>query len=51
VPSRVLRHPESRRDHARRSEPEAGLLTIEPEEVLAAVDELLGSQRSPAVQA
>jgi heptosyltransferase-1 len=46
VPFCVLRHPESRRDHARRSAPEAGLLTIEPEEVLAAVDELLGSGRS-----
>jgi heptosyltransferase-1 len=41
VPFRVLRHPESQRDHARRSAPEAGLLTIEPEEVLAAVDEVL----------
>jgi heptosyltransferase I len=55
VPFRVLRHPESRRDHARRSTPEAGLLTIEPEEVLAAVEELLGSQGTaagrPAVQA
>jgi heptosyltransferase-1 len=55
VPFRVLRHPESRRDHARRSAPEAGLLTIEPEEVLAAVEELLGSQGAtagrPAVQA
>jgi heptosyltransferase-1 len=48
VPFRVLRHPESRRDHARRSAPEAGLLTIEPEEVLAAVDELLGSKGNVA---
>jgi heptosyltransferase-1 len=48
VPFRVLRHPESRRDHARRSAPEAGLLTIEPEEVLAAVEELLGSLGTPA---
>jgi heptosyltransferase-1 len=32
-PNRVLRHPESVRDHARRSEPEAGLLTITPEAV------------------
>jgi heptosyltransferase I len=48
VPFRVLRHPESRRDHARRSAPEAGLLTIEPEEVLAAVDALLGTRTSPA---
>jgi heptosyltransferase-1 len=38
---RVLRHPESRRDHTRRREPEAGLLTISPEEVLAAAEELL----------
>jgi heptosyltransferase-1 len=54
VPSRVLRHPESRRDHARRSTPEAGLLTIEPEEVLSAVDELMGAESSAgdaAVQA
>ncbi len=55
VPFRVLRHPESRRDHARRSAPEAGLLTIEPEEVLAAVEDLLGSKGTaagrPAVQA
>jgi heptosyltransferase I len=47
VPFRVLRHPESRRDHARRSEPEAGLLTIGFDEVLAAVRDL----RSAAVQA
>jgi len=38
---RVLRHPESKRDHSRRSEPEAGLLTITPETVLQAADELL----------
>jgi heptosyltransferase I len=38
---RVLRHAESRRDHSRREEPEAGLLTIEAEEVLKAADELL----------
>lgn len=47
VPFRVLRHPESRRDHSRRSAPEAGLLTIEADEVLAAVNEL----RDTAVQA
>jgi heptosyltransferase-1 len=41
----VLRHPESRRDHTRRVEPEAGLLTITPEEVLAAAHGLL----SPAI--
>lgn len=38
---RVLRHPESRRDHARRSVPEAGLLTITPEAVMDAVMDLL----------
>ena len=38
---RVLRHPESKRDHSRRSEPEAGLLTIAPEAVLSAAIELL----------
>jgi heptosyltransferase-1 len=37
----VLRHPESVRDHARRSQPEAGLLTITPEAVTAAAFELL----------
>lgn len=39
--SRVLRSPNSRRDHSRRSEPEAGLLTITPEAVLQAAGELL----------
>lgn len=38
---KVLRSPISRRDHKRRPEPEAGLLTIEPEDVLQAADELL----------
>jgi len=38
---RVLRHPGSTRDHSRRSEPEAGLLTIMPEEVVAAAEQLL----------
>lgn len=42
VPFRVLRHPESKRDHARRVEPEAGLLTILPQQVFAAARELLG---------
>ncbi len=40
VPFRVLRHPESRRDHSRRRAPEAGLLTIGIDEVMAAVDAL-----------
>ena len=39
--SRVLRSPSSRRDHSRRPEPEAGLLTITPEAVLQAAGELL----------
>jgi heptosyltransferase I len=42
---RVLRHPESRRDHSRRAEPEAGLLTISPGEVWNAAMELLQDAR------
>ena len=42
--SRVLRSPDSRRDHSRRAEPEAGLLTITPEAVLRAADELLSEE-------
>ena len=38
---RVLRHPESKRDHSRRAEPEAGLLTISACEVWNAAMELL----------
>ena len=41
---RVLRSPESRRDHTRRPEPEAGLLTISPEQVLKAAEELLAEE-------
>lgn len=41
VPFRVLRHPESKRDHARRAAPEAGLLTILPDQVFAAAMDLL----------
>jgi heptosyltransferase-1 len=37
----VLRSPQSRRDHTRRAAPEAGLLTIQPDEVLRAAGELL----------
>ena len=43
---RVLRSPESRRDHSRRAEPEAGLLTIQPEDVLRAAEELLAEESS-----
>ena len=38
---RVLRHPESRRDHTRHHTPEAGLLTISPDAVMTAAMELL----------
>ncbi len=46
----VLRHPDSRRDHTRRQEPEAGLLTITADEVLAAAERLL-ARRAAAVHA
>jgi heptosyltransferase-1 len=42
--ARVLRSPESKRDHSRRDAPEPGLLTISPEDVLRAADELLAEQ-------
>jgi heptosyltransferase-1 len=42
----VLRSPLSKRDHTRYPEPEAGLLTIEPEEVLRATDELLAEEKA-----
>ena len=45
---RVLRSPESRRDHTRHAAPEAGLLTIQPEDVLRAADELLGGEKTGA---
>jgi heptosyltransferase-1 len=38
---RVLRNPESRQDHTRRAQPEAGLLTIPPRAVMAAAAELM----------
>ena len=44
VPFRVLRHPESKRDHTRHAEPEAGLLTITPRQVVDAANELLGQR-------
>ena len=43
---KVLRNPESRRDHTRREAPEAGLLTIEPAQVLDASDELLAEENA-----
>jgi heptosyltransferase I len=45
VPFRVLRHPESKRDHTRHAEPEAGLLTITPQQVVEAANDLLGSKQ------
>jgi heptosyltransferase I len=41
VPFRVLRHPESKRDHTRHEAPEAGLLTITPQQVVEAANDLL----------
>ena len=43
---KVLRSPLSRRDHTRHTEPEAGLLTITPEAVLKAADELLAEENA-----
>lgn len=42
---RVLRHPESKRDHTRHAAPEAGLLTITPDAVMDAAMELLTGER------
>ena len=44
---KVLRSPQSRRDHTRHAAPEAGLLTIQPDDVLQAADELLTLETSP----
>jgi heptosyltransferase-1 len=44
---RVLRHPESRRDHSRRTEAEAGLLTITPQAVTEAALDLLNALDQP----
>jgi heptosyltransferase-1 len=41
---RVLRSPGSRRDHSRRAEPDPGLLTVTPDDVLRAADELLAEE-------
>jgi heptosyltransferase-1 len=41
---KVLRSPESRRDHTRHEAPEAGLLTISPDDVVRAVTELLAEE-------
>jgi heptosyltransferase-1 len=42
--ARVLRSPDSRRDHSRRAAPDPGLLTITPDDVLRAADELLAEE-------
>jgi heptosyltransferase-1 len=44
--ARVLRSPDSRRDHSRRAAPDPGLLTISPDDVLRAADELLAEERA-----
>jgi heptosyltransferase-1 len=41
---KVLRSPESRRDHTRHEAPEAGLLTISPDDVLKAAYELMAEE-------
>ena len=43
--ARVLRSPDSRRDHSRRAAPDPGLLTIAPDDVLRATGELLAEER------
>jgi heptosyltransferase-1 len=40
----VLRSPLSRRDHTRHAAPEAGLLTIQPHDVMRAAGELLAKE-------
>jgi heptosyltransferase-1 len=47
----VLRSPQSRRDHSRHKAPEAGLLTIQPEEVLRAADRLLYPEGTAKISA
>ena len=42
--STVLRSPLSRRDHSRRPAPEAGLLTISPQDVLQSAEKLLAGE-------
>ena len=47
---KVLRSPQSRRDHTRREAPEAGLLTIQPEDVLRAAEALLYPETASMMQ-
>jgi len=44
---RVIRNPQSRRDHTRRESTETGLLTIQPDDVLRAADALLYPETAP----
>ncbi len=44
---KVLRSPMSRRDHRRRASPEAGLLSIQPDDVLRAAEALLYPETTP----
>ncbi len=46
----VLRSPRSRRDHARLRAPEAGLLTIQPDDVLRAADMLFYPESTPETE-
>ena len=43
---RVLRSPLSRRDHTRNPNPEAGLLTIQPQDVLEAAAQLMAGEKA-----
>jgi heptosyltransferase-1 len=43
---KVLRSPDSRRDHTRHAAPEAGLLTIQPADVLRAVQDLMAEENA-----
>jgi heptosyltransferase-1 len=45
TPSRVLRHPSSKKDHTRHAAPEEGLMQITTGEVIAAAFDLLRSTR------
>lgn len=44
---KVLRSPQSRRDHTRHAAPEAGLLTIQPPDILQAAVQLLYPETAP----
>jgi heptosyltransferase-1 len=46
----VLRSPQSRRDHSRLTAPEAGLLTIQPDDVLRAADMLFYPESTPEAE-